>query len=101
VIHISKAGFFGGVVFESTSLHGRFIHQLKDLSAYHMQRPYAFQMKNLSCLTVERACSYNSPLIYRPVPSRLSLKLGKALRSRQNPILIQEAKVSCFEPGHT
>lgn len=59
-------------------------------------RPYAFQMKNISCLTVGNVCSYNSLLIYRPLPSRLCLKLGKALRNRQNPILIQEAKVSCL-----
>jgi hypothetical protein len=42
---------------------------------------------------VGKACSYYSPLIYKPLPSRLRLKLGKALGSKQNPLLIQEAKV--------
>jgi hypothetical protein len=55
------------IVFENTFPHG--------ICFYHLNGPYAIHMqtfqysKNISYITLEKACSHKFPLIFQPMPT--------------------------------
>jgi len=55
---------FASFVFESTSLHGRFIHLEPTFSPITCTHLHSFESNPVSCFTLQKACSHRPPVIF-------------------------------------